>query len=396
MQSQLIDKLLEWSAINTHSFNPSGIEAFTQKLFDEFKILKQDYPELNFQLNKIDLTNNNPAKIFSAKKILESPTLKILFVAHLDTVYPINSGFQKAELLNHEIFGRIIHGPGVADIKGGILLILELIKKIEASELKDLVAWELLLNPDEEIGSIGSNKFLETAALRNDYALVFEPSLPDASFAYRRSGTGNFSLKVIGKSAHVGRCFNEGSSAIVAASKFIIRIHELNSKLNGVILNTGIIEGGSATNVVPETCTAQINIRIEDPDQENLVLNEIEKIKAEIIKEFTSLKDLIFEGKFTRPPKIPDIKTDKIFKLLELSCLELGLQFNKKNTGGCCDGNNLSFFGLPNIDTMGVIGDCIHSEAEFMIVDSFQERLDLAFSLLNKLVVLMTNSQEPE
>jgi glutamate carboxypeptidase len=385
LEERLLNKLIDWLNINSHSHNPSGIQHFSEKVLDEFKEIKELFPHLNFEIQKIDLTNSNLVQILSIRKFIENPKSKVLLVAHLDTVYPIHHEFQTAQLIEDENFGEILHGPASADIKAGILLIVELIKKIEYSDLAQLVMWEVLINPDEEIGSIGSARFLEETALRNDYGLVFEPSLPDGSFAFIRKGTGNFKIKFQGKAAHVGRAFDEGSSAIVAAAKFIQQVHELNHKFDGTIINTGIINGGTTTNVVPEFCEIEINIRIDNKASEEIILREIIKIRDSISKEDTNIK-IDCEGSFNRHPKIPDEKTIKLFQVLEEACKELGLPFKKKNTGGCCDGNNLSFAGLPNIDSIGVRGDHIHSDKEFMIVESFDERLKLAELLIRKLV----------
>jgi glutamate carboxypeptidase len=295
----------------------------------------------------------------------------------MDTVYPIDSSFQSCT----QIDTNTLNGPGVADLKGGLVVMLKALETLEASPYAENVEWEVFINPDEEIGSPGSQKLFPELAASNDLALIYEPSLSDGSIAYRRKGTGNFTLVVRGKAAHVGREFNEGASAILATAEFINQANGLNS--SSVIINFGKIEGGGPLNVVPDLAILGINIRVEHSED----AARIEKAFHEIINNLNSQKHIEAKlyGSLNRKPKIPNKQLDELYNTIAECAAELGQSIQKKDTGGCCDGNNLWEFGLVNIDTMGVRGGNIHSPQEFVCLDSLVERAKLSALFLMKL-----------
>jgi len=419
--SKLTAKLINWSNTNSHSHNTEGLACLLSKVKAEFKNLEQNIPHLKLEIEEIQIPDleeinlqgqpqHSPlGKALRVKKITDTNKINIFFGGHLDTVFPADSSFQKAEQMSYQAYldkiqttdtykldpqTQIIHGPGTADLKGGLLVMIESIRALELSLWADDIGWEVFLNPDEEIGSPCSAPYFEQLAQDKDFGLIFEPSLPDGSFAYRRKGAGNFAVVAQGKAAHVGREFDQGISATVLLAEFITRAHELN-KLEGVILNTGIIAGGTATNSVPDSAVAKVNIRVESSEEEKLVTQELNKIIEEINSQVSQEKSelvnsdyqaLSISGKFNRKAKVPDPATEQLFKQLELCSQELGLKYQQKNTGGCCDGNNLLAAGLANIDTLGVKGAEIHSDKEFMIIDSLSERIKLTTFLLLSLI----------
>jgi glutamate carboxypeptidase len=180
----------------------------------------------------------------------------------------------------------------------------------------------------------------------------------------------------------VGRNFDEGRNAIVAAAALSVKLDELN-KFSGLIVNSGKINGGNALNVVPETCVLGVNIRVETSSHIDLVNNSIQSIIESISQNY----DVSIEkfGTFNRPPKIPNQDLENLYKLVEDCANELGISITKKKTGGCCDGNNLQHLGLTNIDSLGVKGGNIHSRNEFVCVDSLAERAALLVTILKKL-----------
>ena len=182
--------------------------------------------------------------------------LRILLNIHLDTVYPPDSSFQAVR----EEVGTL-HGPGVADAKGGLAVMLTALEALERSPNAERIGWRVLLNPDEEIGSPGSASLLADTARDCQFGLLFEPALPDGALVNRRRGSGNFSIIVRGRAAHVGRDFEAGRSALVAAAKISLQLHSLNQSLPGVTLNVGAIDGGGPANVVPDLAICRINIR---------------------------------------------------------------------------------------------------------------------------------------
>ena len=382
--------LIELAEINSYSYNLAGLDKVRTRLKTEFEKLEKKIPALKLEIQELELEDeeaidargnlvkNKLAKVLSIKKLsAKAGAKKILLMGHMDTVFPEDCGFNSCRDIDKET----MNGPGVSDLKGGLVVMLKALEYFEESPEAENLEWQVFLNSEEEIGSPGSQKFFPELAEANELGLIYEPSLSDGSIAYRRKGTGNYQLVVKGRSAHVGREFDKGASAILASAEFITRAHELNSE--NVIINFGKIQGGGPLNVVPDLAITGINVRIEENEDAvglELALNSL----ADELNSKDGIEAKLY-GKINRKPKVPNEKLDDLFKLVEEAAKELGQSISRKNTGGCCDGNNLYEYGLVNIDTLGVRGGKIHSSEEFVCLDSLTERAKLSFLVLQKL-----------
>jgi len=378
----MLTRVVQWAGINSYTRNIAGLAHLTKKVAADFSVLGgeialHDLPpaetigpggqNIQIPLGQAIVIDKRP----------ESPT-RVLLNIHLDTVYPPDSSFQTVTP-----DGDRLRGPGVADAKGGIAVMLTALEAVERSPVASRIGWRVLLNPDEEIGSPGSSALLAQSAKHCHFGLLFEPALVDGGLIDRRKGSGNFSIVVRGKAAHAGRAFESGRSAILAAAKISLRLHELNHALPGITLNIGAIDGGGPANVVPDLAICRINIRTTDQSDEQKILSAIDPILAE-----ANAADGIrakLHGNFASPPKIPDTRTLQLLKSIIDCGRELGLSLPTRASGGASDGNRLAAAGLPNIDTLGVRGDHIHSPDEFMIIPSLVERAQLTALLLVKI-----------
>jgi glutamate carboxypeptidase len=297
----------------------------------------------------------------------------------MDTVYPKEHSFQKWHWLDEE---RLC-GPGSADMKGGLVVLLYALKALELCPIASHLGWQLLLTPDEEIGSLGSVELLQKLATTAQIGLVFEPSLANGALVSRRKASAKVTLVAKGVAAHAGRDFDQGRNAIVALSDLIVRIHQLNQNSQGVTINAGVISGGSVENVVPSRAVCKVDLRSPTTP---LMLETIETIKR-LLQEMETLYDLSIEMHtlFTRPAKPFDAPLPYLFQQLQLCGKELGISLSWKESGGVCEGNTLTAAGLPTIDSMGVRGDKIHSSDEFCYVDSLVERSQLTALFLMKI-----------
>ncbi|HBO13653.1 MAG TPA: hypothetical protein DD491_12775 [Halieaceae bacterium] len=304
---------------------------------------------------------------------------QVFLCGHMDTVFPADHPFQAVR----EIDGDTLGGPGVADLKGGLVLMHRALLALERSPLAEKIGWEVLLNPDEEIGSPVSAPWIREAAERADVGLIYEPSFPDGSLAGRRKGSGNFALLARGRAAHAGREHHLGRNAIRLLSEALVAIDDLNGQRPGVTFNPGFVHGGGAVNIVPDTAVGRFNIRVEEPEDTAWCEQEL----AAIIDALNARDGLSLElhGGFTRPPKVPGPANERLFDLARDCGASLGVDLAVKPTGGCCDGNNLAAAGVPNIDTLGVHGGNIHSSDEWMRVSSLVERGQLSALLLLRL-----------
>jgi glutamate carboxypeptidase len=205
--------------------------------------------------------------------------------------------------------------------------------------------------------------------------------MADGSVVSARKGSGNFSLAFQGRAAHVGRAFAEGRNAVMAAAETALALGALNGQREGVTLNVGSIDGGSAVNVVPERAVLRFNIRAPDAESAAWIEAEVRRIAAD-----ASRRDGVsahLHGGVTRPPKPLNAKQETILAWVREAGRAIGIEINAKPSGGVCEGNNLAAAGCPNIDTLGPCGGGLHSDQEFALLSSFSERAKLSFLMLH-------------
>jgi glutamate carboxypeptidase len=303
---------------------------------------------------------------------------RIFLTGHMDTVFPANHAFQATRWLDDET----LNGPGVADMKGGIAVILAALKAFEGSAAATGVGYDVLLNSDEETGSLSSAPLIAELAAGKVAALTYEPSaLPDGTLAGARGGSGNYSLIITGKSAHAGRNPHEGRNAIVAAAALTLGLKALERP--GLCINPAKIEGGSANNVVPDHAVLRFNIRPMEPGLSDAFNLEVKRLIETVVK--THDVSVHQHGGISRPPKPLDPPAERLFELVRDCGAVLGQPIRWQSSGGVCDGNNIAACGVPVVDTMGVRGGSIHSSEEFLIVPSLAERAQLSALVLHRL-----------
>lgn len=317
-----------------------------------------------------------PLQIFTSRP--DAP-LQLLFTGHSDTVFPVDSSFQQCWLQ-----GDKLHGPGTADMKGGLVVILEALRQLDRSVLASDFGYTVAISPDEEIGSLGSAPELVKLARTHHIGLTYEPALEDGTLAGARKGSGNFTVVAHGLSAHAGRNFFAGRNAIVALAEVVQALANLSDESRGISVNCGVISGGEALNIVPDTASLKFNIRVTTLDQADSLIDQIDHILQDI--EAHSGVKLTRYGSYTRPPKPMSPDLERLFKLLQTAGESLGQMIQWRATGGCCEGNNLAAAGLLNIDTLGVRGANIHTEQEYACVSSFTERAALTIAFIDTLI----------
>ncbi|RZJ96066.1 MAG: hydrolase, partial [Brevundimonas sp.] len=304
--------------------------------------------------------------------------LQVVLTGHYDTVFPAESGFQS--VVNRA--DGALNGPGIADMKGGISVLLAALEAFETHPDRERVGWTVLLSPDEEIGSPASAPLLAELGARGHVGMTYEPALADGTLAGERKGSGNYHLIVTGKAAHAGRAFHEGANAVAGAAIIAARLHALNGVREGVTVNVAKISGGGALNVVADNAVVRFNVRVPDAQSSAWISETVRQIAAE--PPFPGLT-LDLHGGMTRAPKPMDASQTALFTAVRDAGALLGQAIAWKPSGGVCEGNNLHAAGLPNIDTLGVLGGDIHSDQEFAWPDSFVARARLSALILCKI-----------
>lgn len=376
----MVAQLHQFCEINSGTDNLSGLKLMHQALHSSFiPIADEIHSRILDDISIINMSGETSSQTCGdALFIRKRPELKrrILLSGHMDTVYGVINPFQTLRYVdeNH------VNGPGVADMKGGLIVMLHALSAFEKTPFASELGWDVLINADEEIGSPASSVLFDEIAKHYQAALVYEPAMDVAgTLAKNRKGSGKLTLVATGKAAHAGRAFYEGRNAICYLAEAVTRIHALNDLRDGVTINIGKISGGEALNVVPDKAVAKLDIRISQPDDEHWVRQQINVIINDLKRTDYSLT---IHGSFGRPVKRVDAATERLFSRVQNIAKELGLTIAWQDSGGCCDGNNLAHHGLAVLDTLGVRGGHIHSSKEFILLDSLVERASLSALLL--------------
>jgi len=371
----MLDQVLAWAAVNSGSRNLAGLERMADLLADAFSalpgVLRLEQPQ---PVETVDAAGRM-AKIKHGRHLhlTVRPTapLQLLFTGHMDTVFGPEHPFQETRWLEE----GVLNGPGVADMKGGLAVMLAALKAVEKSKGADRIGYEVIVNSDEEVGSLSSAPLLKQAAQAKRAALTYEPAaLADGTLAGARPGSGNFSFVVKGRSAHAGRNPEDGRNAVVAASELALRL--AMSKTPGLSVNPAKIDGGGPSNVVPDLAILRVNMRPRTTDDQEIAGRLIAKAVDETAKQHEVYIEV--HGGFGRPPKPLTEEAEALFRLVRDAGADLGQQIAWQPTGGVCDGNNIAAAGVAVVDTMGVRGGKIHSDEEYLITNSLAERAALS------------------
>lgn len=380
---EMVHLLQQWCTINSGSTNLLGLKEMLHTLHQAFLPLA-DSIEIHpsSPVETLGLDGVTRAELCGDLLLIRKrPHLKrrILLSAHMDTVFSQHHPFQHLK----KIDANTLNGPGVADMKGGIIVLLHALRAFEKLKEASTLGWDLVINADEELGSPSSRIFLDRIAPEYRVGLVYEPAMtPEGVFAKNRRGSGKLTLIASGKAAHAGRDFHAGRNAIVKLSEILVEIHALNQKRKGVTINIGQISGGEALNIVPKYAIAKLDVRISRDTDAAWTQHQIARIIRQHQQEGYHVE---CSGHFHRPVKRVNNATKILFKRIQQIGKIMHLDLQWKDSGGCCDGNNLSAHGLAVIDTLGVRGGHIHSEHEFILLDSLVERTVLNTLLFSEL-----------
>ncbi|GMN12656.1 hydrolase [Altererythrobacter sp. MTPC7] len=378
----MLAQVERWAAINSGTGNLDGLREMAGELADAFSVLPGEITlEEPAPVTQVD-AGGREYEVEYGKHLVCSvrpdAARRFILTGHMDTVFPADHPFQALTWLDDET----LNGPGTADMKGGIAVMLHALIALEGlSEWQD-VGYDVMINADEETGSLSSAPLIERLAKGKYAALTYEPAAtPEGTLAHARGGSGNYALTVTGRSAHAGRNPRDGRNAIVAAATLAVRLKELQR--DDISVNPAKIEGGAANNVVPDHAVLRFNIRPREPAAADWFTGEMNVLLGEVRQ--SQEVDIHVHGGITRPPKPVGRRAQKLFDIVRDCGAQLGQDIDWQSTGGVCDGNNIAATGVPVVDTMGVRGGKIHSPDEFMIAPSLKERAQLSTLVLHRL-----------
>lgn len=379
----MLARTLDWAQINTGSWNGEGLKTLAPRLADAFAELEAEVrlePSKPFET----VTDRGEALEIETGPVLrvtarpEAP-MQVVMSGHYDTVFPPGT-FEAITDLGE---GRM-NGPGLADMKGGLVVMLEALKAFEAGPLEDKLGYQIVVTPDEEIGNFASAHALTEAARSGAMiGMTYEPAMETGAMSGGRKGSAVYDIVLHGRAAHAGRAKHEGRSAIEAAAELVLGLEALNENGHGVTVNVGAIDGGSAVNIVPDLAVVRFGARAPDEAAADWTNGQIKALLQRALQRDGITGHL--HGGFYRPPKPRNGAQQALFDAVSQTGRAAGLELTFEDTGGVCEGNNIFAAGVPNVDTLGVMGGRIHSAEEYVVVSSFAERAILSAFLLNRI-----------
>jgi glutamate carboxypeptidase len=378
----MLARVERWSAINTGTGNLAGLAEMASLLSDALSALPGEVRREAATPVQAVAADGGETEVAHGDHLVLSvrpeAERRFLLTGHMDTVFAADHPFQQQRWLDAET----LNGPGVADMKGGIAVMIAALEAFEQSPAAAAVGYDVLINADEETGSLSSAPLIASLARGKAAALTYEPAaLPDGTLAGARGGSGNYSAVVRGRSAHAGRNPQDGRNAIVAAAALAVGLKRLESA--SLAINPARIDGGGANNVVPDLAVLRFNIRPKASGAVPAFMAELDTLIAAIAREHDV--GISLHGGLSRPPKPLDAGAERLFALVRDCGRALGQEIGWQATGGVCDGNNIAACGVPVVDTMGVRGGAIHSADEYLIVPSLAERAALSALVLHRL-----------
>lgn len=374
----ILARTLDWAAINSGTTNMDGLKTMAGKLAEAFSALPGTVRFAEpAAVEKVDAEGHLravPAGQHMVVSVRPQANRRVIITGHMDTVFAADHPFQSCKWLDDDT----LNGPGTADMKGGLSVMLAGLSAYEASG--GTLGYDVMINSDEETGSLTSAPLIAELAAGKLAALTYEPALPGGQMARARPGSGNYAAIVRGKSAHAGRNPQDGRNAIVAAADLALRLS--GEVREGLSINPARMEGGGPNNTVPDLAILHFNLRPRTPELADHARTLIDTLVAAIAEEHDVLVQL--HGGVSRPPKPVSETTERLYGLVSEAARDLGQEMTWKDTGGVCDGNNIAACGVPVLDTMGACGGAIHSPDEFLQVSSLAERAKLTALVLHR------------
>ncbi|MCW1427572.1 hydrolase [Novosphingobium sp. JCM 18896] len=375
----IADRVLAWTAINSGTANLAGLAETAALLADAFAVLP----------GALTLEEPQPVETVTAAgklapvahgrhlvlRVRPEAERRVLLTGHMDTVYAADHPFQASTWLDADR----LNGPGAADMKGGLALMLAGLVAFEAG--RPTLGYDVLINSDEETGSAASAPLIAELARGKIAALTYEPALPGGGMARARPGSGNFAAVVTGRAAHAGRNPEDGRNAVVAAGDLALRLHR--ARHPALRINPAKIDGGGPSNSVPALAVLRVNLRPHGPAEAAEAQALLDRLVAEVACDHDVT--IALHGHFGRPPKPIDAGAERLFALVSRAAADLGESLAWHDTGGVCDGNNIAACGVPVLDTMGARGDFIHSPQEYCDMASLVPRARLTALVLHRL-----------
>jgi len=355
--------------VDCGTYTTDGIEFIANKMAAK-------YEEMNgWTIKRVDCGKAGVGLEIRNKPEVEH--IDVMLAGHMDTVFPVGTAAERPMSTDAEK----AYGPGVSDMKSGLLNVVYALRNIEQSVL-DTLSICICMNPDEETGSLYSVDWIQETAKKAKNVLVAEAARADGGLVKARKGMARYKMTFSGKAAHAGNEPENGRSAITEMANWILATNAMTNFESGTTLNVGVVSGGAGANIVPDSATAIVDVRFWDNaeyDQVDTTLNGM------IQTPFVDGVSIALEREAYKPSMVPTEKTKVLMALVDQSAQELAININWKEVGGGSDANNTAILDVPTLDGLGPIGAGFHSADEYLLLESIEPRIQLLMRVLTNL-----------
>ncbi len=294
---------------------------------------------------------------------------QVLICGHMDTVFPQGTDFRWFR--EHD---DRVNGPGVIDMKGGLVIIIYALKALESAGLLDSIPVQVIMNSDEEVGSPSSSVLIEQEARKSAFAFVLECGGMNGGVVTGRKGKLGLRLKVSGRAGHAAAAVQDKASAVLELAHKIVAIEALNDPQRGISVNVGQVSGGIGPNTVPERAEASVDVRYITRDDRDELEGRIAAIVRRVVAPGTTAE---IAPVSERPPMEQTGQNRRLFQIVQSQAQELGQTVHEEFRNGVSDANLIAGQNVPVVDGLGPIGDRDHSSDEFMVKESLLVRARL-------------------
>lgn len=356
-----IDELRTLVNVDCGTHTPAGVAEVGQ-------VMEQLWKAEGWHTTQIDLGAAVGPGLFVTNKP-EAAEFDVLLVGHLDTVFPVGTVAERPMSRDE----TRLYGPGVSDMKSGLLNILWAMRTLEP-EHRDRLSIAIAMNPDEETGSVHSHQWISVLAKHARCVLVCEAARADGSLVKARKGLAGYHLTFSGVAAHAGNEPEKGRSAITAFAHSVLAINALSDIPKGTTLNVGIVEGGSAANVVPAQLRAELDVRFWENDEYDRIHHALQALCE---KGFLDGVTTQLTRVSHKPAMAASEQTQALMAHVEKAGKEEGIAITWQAVGGGSDANHIAALGIPTLDGLGPVGAGFHSPAEWLDIASIEPRIRL-------------------
>ncbi|WP_026973286.1 M20 family metallopeptidase [Aliagarivorans marinus] len=366
--NEYLDELRPLINVDCGTFTVEGIEVIAN-------LMAGKYQDLGWDVKRIDC---GPAGTgLEVRNKPEADHVDIMFIGHMDTVFPVGTAAERPM----SVEGDRAFGPGVADMKSGLLNVVYALRNLDASVL-DKLSIAVCMNPDEETGSAHSAEWLAGVAKTAKQVLVAEAARADGSLVKARKGMARYRISFHGKAAHAGNDPTAGRSAITEMANWVLAINDMTDLTTGTTFNTGVVKGGEGANIVADFCEIFVDARYWDNDEFN---GRDALLRAMTEKPFVDGVRIELDREAYKPSMVPSEQTEALMETVVAAGSEMGLDITFQEVGGGSDANLTASMGIPTLDGLGPAGGAMHSADEFLELNTIEERINLLMRVVTKL-----------